>query len=631
MSQLTIKKSAISMLKQYQSDIVVLLGFFLASFSFRSAVFLYPALAFFVQRSRREAAVAATGVLLGSLRGGVTMMYCQLLLLTVMLLLICLIQLLHQSCFAWLPAICGITVLLASLATGMMLPQAIAGGITGVLVCRMCQSDWLWIDQQFRLSGMMLGFFCSSVIYASLSLVPWPLSEGVLIVMLAASSAMLKLKEALTLITGLAVSLPASPALAVWGMALLLVSALRQETVWIRLGIWLMPAIWAQLSWQSLSAGLIAFLLMQVLPAGSIRTRWVNEEDFSLKSVRMENRRRTLLHQLTQFSRIFDLIADYVRESWPAEARFLDGMAQALETTTMQMKQCAADEEALGEKLVNLLEGYHFEVRRIQVQPWDDGPLQIVLDFAELSRADLQEVVMPLIQQVVDKDLKVVRFQRNRIFYSGSRLELATSTPSRLKTRLYSMKAQPECSGDTGAVFRCGAMTICTISDGMGTGWQAGKASQFVTGVLQRMISAHLPVEAAVHSINALLHADHRERFATLDFLCYDHRRHQAYLSKSGACPTYLIRGEQVMEISGESLPIGIIQEIEADCFQIDCEDQDLFVMSSDGVEKQLLDQWIRSRDTRQIVQRIEAGLKAMELAGCKDDVTVLIARVSKS
>ena len=93
MSQLTIKKSAISMLKQYQSDIVVLLGFFLASFSFRSAVFLYPALAFFVQRSRRETAVAAIGVLLGSLRGGVTMMYCQLLLLTVMLLLICLIYL----------------------------------------------------------------------------------------------------------------------------------------------------------------------------------------------------------------------------------------------------------------------------------------------------------------------------------------------------------------------------------------------------------------------------------------------------------------------------------------------------------------------------------------------------------
>ncbi|MFR9256208.1 MAG: SpoIIE family protein phosphatase [Merdibacter sp.] len=115
-----------------------------------------------------------------------------------------------------------------------------------------------------------------------------------------------------------------------------------------------------------------------------------------------------------------------------------------------------------------------------------------------------------------------------------------------------------------------------------------------------------------------------------LGFLCYDQRRHQAFLGKSGACPTYLIREDQIMEISGESLPIGIIQEIETDCFQIDCQDQDCFVMSSDGVEKQVLDQWIRGGDPDQILQRIETGLQAMEETGCADDVTVLIARVSK-
>ena len=164
----------------------------------------------------------------------------------------------------------------------------------------------------------------------------------------------------------------------------------------------------------------------------------------------------------------------------------------------------------------------------------------------------------------------------------------------------------------------------------MGCGPQAARSSQFVTQVLQRMLSAKLPVEAAVQSINALLHADQRELFATLDFLCYDQRRHQAFLSKSGACPTYLIREDQIMEISGESLPIGIIQEIETDCFQIDCQDQDCFVMSSDGVEKQVLDQWIRGGDPDQILQRIETGLRAMEETGCADDVTVLIARVSK-
>lgn len=48
--------------------------------------------------------------------------------------------------------------------------------------------------------------------------------------------------------------------------------------------------------------------------------------------------------------------------------------------------------------------------------------------------------------------------------------------------------------------------------------------------------------------------------------------------------------------------------------------------MSSDGVEKQVLDQWIRGGDPDQILQRIETGLQAMEETGCADDVTVLIA-----
>ena len=52
--------------------------------------------------------------------------------------------------------------------------------------------------------------------------------------------------------------------------------------------------------------------------------------------------------------------------------------------------------------------------------------------------------------------------------------------------------------------------------------------------------------------------------------------------------------------------------------------------MSSDGVEKQVLDQWIRGGDPDQVLQRIETGLQAMEETGCADDVTVLIARVSK-
>lgn len=437
-------------------------------------------------------------------------------------------------------------------------------------------------------------------------------------------------REYLALCLGLLFCFPVGAHTPVWCSALLLMNILRQDLGWMRFLGWMVPLIWTQQPAWALAGAIVIFLAAQQFPALQIAQHWVSEEKQTLNGQRIEGRKRTLLHQLSQFSHIFDLIADYFEPIQPSQSRILEGMADALDTVALQMKQSVVDDEALSEKLVNLLEGYHFEVKRVHVQQWEEGPLQVVIDFSQLTHIELEEVVLPLIHMVIDSDLKVTRFQRNRIFYTGSRLELSTSQPSSLKTRLFTLKKDPEVSGDTSAVFRNGQMTICTISDGMGCGPQAARSSQFVTQVLQRMLSAKLPVEAAVQSINALLHADQRELFATLDFLCYDQRRHQAFLSKSGACPTYLIRQGEVMEISGESLPIGIIQEIETDCFQIECQDQDCFVMSSDGVEKQVLDQWVRGGDPDQILQRIESGLKSIEETGCTDDVTVLVARVSK-
>ena len=100
---------------------------------------------------------AAIGTLAGSCFSGFAGFYCQLLLLVFFLLLICLIQLLRQNLFAWFPMICGLNVLLASLATGTAFAQGLAAAGAGILICRFTQSDWMWIDTEFKLSMMMLG------------------------------------------------------------------------------------------------------------------------------------------------------------------------------------------------------------------------------------------------------------------------------------------------------------------------------------------------------------------------------------------------------------------------------------------------------------------------------------------
>ncbi|MFR9256207.1 MAG: hypothetical protein ACLVJ6_12300 [Merdibacter sp.] len=202
------------------------------------------------------------------------------------------------------------------------------------------------------------------------------------------------------------------------------------------------------------------------------------------------------------------MIADYFEPIQPSQSRILEGMADALDTVAMQMKQSVVDDEALSDKLVNLLEGYHFEVKRVHVQQWEEGPLQVVIDFSQLSHSELEEVVLPLIHMVIDPDLKVTRFQRNRIFYTGSRLELSTSQPSTLKTRLFTLK---KILGFPAIPARCSAaVRRRSARSATGMGCAPGSAvPQFVTQVLQRMLSAKLPMKRRAE-LNALLHADQR-------------------------------------------------------------------------------------------------------------------------
>lgn len=631
MSQLTLKKSTAMLDKIRLSDCVLFFSFMFVATSARSSLFLYPGLSFFYQRNRKEWIIASLGTLVGSCFTGFFGFYRQILLITFFILLICLIQLIHQNLFSWFPALCGLNCILASLVIGTSLTHSLILGFGSAMLCRKAQADWLWIDPQFKVSETMLGILVMALPYLALSCLPLQIGFPLCILAFVLLTSLVHSEIFILLLAGFAISVPIPQSAWILFVAILLLNVFRQEPLWMRCGIFLVPLIWVVAPWQNIASAFLFFGIYLMFPSTLIRTKILCEQRQTITGQRLETKKRTILHQLTQFSRIFDLIADYYRETRPSETMFLQGMSQALETVSMQMKQSVAEEEEISDKIVNLLEGYHFEVRRVQVMPWQEGPLELILDFAELTKVDLEEVVLPLLHMVIDKDLKVTNFQRNRVFYSGSRLVLSTSQPSVLKTKLYCLKADPDYCGDTGAVFQNGQMTICTISDGMGIGQSANHSSHFVTQVLQRMISASMPVEAAVQSINALLHADQKEQFATLDFLCYDQRKHQAYLCKSGACPTYFVRDGKMMEINGESLPIGIIQKIETDCFLIDCKQDDFFVMSSDGVDKLLLEQWIQQGSLDKLSQRVEASLKSMEEMGIEDDITLLLARVGKS
>ena len=219
----------------------------------------------------------------------------------------------------------------------------------------------------------------------------------------------------------------------------------------------------------------------------------------------------------------------------------------------------------------------------------------------------------------------MISYRKAQKFSSAVRLEFSTKKPLGIKARAYRSLNHELISGDTCSIFQSGNHTICTISDGMGTGKTAEKTSQFVTALTQRLLVCGMPIEMIVKCINSLCTLNRNDQYATLDFMCMDALNHRIVLSKNGAAPSYLIRGAEVIKIEGHALPLGIVKKINADCYQMDVKSKDVVVMCSDGADEAMIQNWLSCKGASELKRMVEHDLKQPNK---KDDVTVIVAEI---
>lgn len=372
---------------------------------------------------------------------------------------------------------------------------------------------------------------------------------------------------------------------------------------------------------------IVIFILSSGISQLGLATLLETSNEMSYERQQLASKERLLEHQLNQFAAIFYSISQFFGRTQKSESTFLDGMAKSMEMLSTQLKQSASYAQDETTKIYNLLKGYNYSINRVHVQENAVGQKNITLHFDDCSKIDVEEVIVPLLQMVVDKNLVLLQFKHSRFLQTSVKVELCGTVPLQLKARAFKVRKMEEASGDTCAMFQYKQNTICTISDGMGSGTSAQRSSSFITQLTQRLIAAGIPVEMAVKSMNSLLRLHQEESFATLDILVFDALAKQAFLSKSGACATFLVRNHQVLKVQGESLPLGIIQQVEADCYRMDCMPEDVFVMCSDGIDETSLQKWLTEHPKEEYAEVIENELAKLEV---NDDATVLLAEVFK-
>ncbi len=141
-------------------------------------------------------------------------------------------------------------------------------------------------------------------------------------------------------------------------------------------------------------------------------------------------------------------------------------------------------------------------------------------------------------------------------------------------------------SGDNYAVLEAerGRLTVM-LSDGTGSGEQAGKDSGQVLDLMEKLLEAGYSTDTAIEMVNTALFATGEDRnHPTLDVCEIDLYSGECKLRKIGGAATFLKREQEVELLAEGSLPLGIFQQIDSQPLCRTLEDGNYLFMVSDGV-----------------------------------------------
>lgn len=192
-----------------------------------------------------------------------------------------------------------------------------------------------------------------------------------------------------------------------------------------------------------------------------------------------------------------------------------------------------------------------------------------------------------------------------------------------------------EISGDSVSCFETAdGRFFAIVSDGMGRGSVAHDTSGFCISCLSRLLSAGCGKNTALEILNSLIRQRTGECSATVDLFEFDLVTGSASFWKSGAAPSFVKRGDSLFRIKSRTLPIGLLDNVDAERVRVDVRPEDYVIMISDGVSQSPDESpWLLGllgaapvTDPSEYAKRIIAAAK--KNGGSRDDMTAVVVRL---
>lgn len=131
---------------------------------------------------------------------------------------------------------------------------------------------------------------------------------------------------------------------------------------------------------------------------------------------------------------------------------------------------------------------------------------------------------------------------------------------------------------------------VAVLADGMGSGSEANSYSNDIAGMFSLLLGIGVDVTKALELVNlSMCLKSEKECFSTLDIIYADFKSNNISVIKAGTAPTYVVSEQGIKKYECNSLPVGILKDIQIQKYTIPILDNMLILMTSDGISNSVL------------------------------------------
>jgi len=327
-------------------------------------------------------------------------------------------------------------------------------------------------------------------------------------------------------------------------------------------------------------------------------------------------------------------------------AHQLLGVSQVMKDLAVEIKKEGHEMGIQEQQIHQSLEQLGLAIRQVNVLNLEEGNVDIeVIQPGCHGTDECTKVVAPLISEVVGENIIVNKKNCEYSKDGTCKICLRSAKTFEVDTGFASAaKGGKWLSGDSFSTIDIGkGKYAVALSDGMGNGERAQSESKATLELLQQLLHSGIDENISLKTINSVLLLRSKEEiFATVDLVIIDLFNGHSKFLKVGSAPSFIKRGEEVIMVSANNLPIGMIQDIEIDVIEYDLKPGDLLIMLTDGVYDVPRHASNKELWMKRMIQEIETDVpqdfadllleKAVryEQGTISDDMTVIVSKIEE-